>query len=134
MVPSVRQNVRLPHEKFLGLPACRSSEKRASIAVHGIAPTQAPPLREKLKNFVFYVSAPEGTYPRGIRSVLAELMATESIWALYKGFTPVMIRAFPANAVSSSQLPQRLRPLPTSRLPSPGLLYFRRVSLATKSP
>ena len=39
-------------------------------------------------------------YPKGIRSVFAELMAKEGILALYKGVTPVMLRAFPANAVS----------------------------------
>lgn len=39
-------------------------------------------------------------YPKGIRSVFAELMAKEGIFALYKGVTPVMLRAFPANAVS----------------------------------
>lgn len=41
--------------------------------------------------------APEGTY-RGIRDVFKELMAKEGPTALYKGITPVMVRAFPANA------------------------------------
>lgn len=43
-------------------------------------------------------TAPAGTYPNGIRSVFAELMRNEGILSLYKGFTPVMLRAFPANA------------------------------------
>ncbi|VDM01699.1 unnamed protein product [Schistocephalus solidus] len=45
-------------------------------------------------------TAPEGRYPKGIRSVFVEMMAKEGIFALYKGVTPVMLRAFPANAVS----------------------------------
>lgn len=43
-------------------------------------------------------TAPEGKYPNGIRSVFRELMAEEGIFALYRGVTPVMLRAFPANA------------------------------------
>jgi len=43
-------------------------------------------------------TAAPGQYPNGIRSVFKELMANEGILALYKGFTPVMLRAFPANA------------------------------------
>lgn len=46
------------------------------------------------------LTAPEGKYPNGMRSVLAELMREEGIFALYKGVTPVLLRAFPANAVS----------------------------------
>lgn len=45
-----------------------------------------------------YQSAPEGRYPNGIRSVFTELMANEGIFALYRGVTPVLLRAFPANA------------------------------------
>ena len=45
-------------------------------------------------------SAPEGKYPKGMRSVFAEMMKEEGIMALYKGVTPVLLRAFPANAVS----------------------------------
>lgn len=41
--------------------------------------------------------APAGTY-NGIRDVFAELMRKEGPLALYKGITPVMLRAFPANA------------------------------------
>lgn len=44
--------------------------------------------------------APEGTYPNGIRDVFKHAMKEEGIRALYKGATPVMLRAFPANAVS----------------------------------
>jgi solute carrier family 25 carnitine/acylcarnitine transporter 20/29 len=43
-------------------------------------------------------TAPEGTYPRGIRDVFKKLMKEEGIFALYKGATPVFLRAFPANA------------------------------------
>eukprot|EP00048_Salpingoeca_helianthica_P015371 m.226443 g.226443 ORF g.226443 m.226443 type:complete len:304 (-) comp16944_c0_seq1:23-934(-) len=42
--------------------------------------------------------APDGTYPHGIRSVFAELMRKDGFFALYRGFGPVMVRAFPANA------------------------------------
>lgn len=43
-------------------------------------------------------TAPEGTYPNGMRDVFKQLMKQEGPLALYKGVTPVMIRAFPANA------------------------------------
>lgn len=43
-------------------------------------------------------TAPEGTYKNGIRDVFRELMKKEGPTALYKGVTPVMLRAFPANA------------------------------------
>ncbi|CRL06506.1 CLUMA_CG019481, isoform A [Clunio marinus] len=43
-------------------------------------------------------TAPEGTYPRGIRDVFKTLMKNEGPLALYKGFVPVMCRAVPANA------------------------------------
>ncbi|XP_053610272.1 congested-like trachea protein [Plodia interpunctella] len=43
-------------------------------------------------------TAPEGTYPNGMRDVFKQLLEKEGPIALYKGVTPVMIRAFPANA------------------------------------
>lgn len=43
-------------------------------------------------------TAPEGTYPNGMRDVFKVLIRTEGIGALYKGITPVLLRAFPANA------------------------------------
>ncbi|XP_047350864.1 mitochondrial carnitine/acylcarnitine carrier protein isoform X1 [Vespa velutina] len=43
-------------------------------------------------------AAPEGTYKKGIREVFARLLKEEGLRALYKGCTPVMLRAFPANA------------------------------------
>eukprot|EP00918_Siedleckia_nematoides_P017567 GHVU01037782.1.p1 GENE.GHVU01037782.1~~GHVU01037782.1.p1 ORF type:complete len:263 (+),score=31.81 GHVU01037782.1:106-789(+) len=43
-------------------------------------------------------TAPEGTYPKGIRDVFRQLIKEEGFFALYKGVTPVMLRAFPANA------------------------------------
>jgi solute carrier family 25 carnitine/acylcarnitine transporter 20/29 len=46
-------------------------------------------------------TAPAGTYPNGIRDVFKHLLKEEGIFALYKGVTPVMLRAFPANAVST---------------------------------
>ncbi|XP_071961155.1 mitochondrial carnitine/acylcarnitine carrier protein-like [Antedon mediterranea] len=43
-------------------------------------------------------TAPAGQYPNGLRDVFKELVAKEGVMSLYKGFTPVMLRAFPANA------------------------------------
>lgn len=43
-------------------------------------------------------TAPAGTYPKGIRDVFKVMMKEEGITALYRGATPVMLRAFPANA------------------------------------
>ena len=43
-------------------------------------------------------TAPEGSYPRGIRDVFVEMMRKEGPSALFRGLTPVMLRAFPANA------------------------------------
>ena len=43
-------------------------------------------------------TAPEGTYPNGIRDVYKQLVREEGMRALYKGATPVFLRAFPANA------------------------------------
>ncbi|XP_064605584.1 mitochondrial carnitine/acylcarnitine carrier protein-like [Liolophura sinensis] len=45
-----------------------------------------------------FQTAPPGMYPNGIRDVFKQLMKEEGILALYRGATPVMIRAFPANA------------------------------------
>jgi solute carrier family 25 carnitine/acylcarnitine transporter 20/29 len=47
---------------------------------------------------LYLIAAPEGTYPNGIRDVFRVLLKEEGITALYKGCTPVMLRAFPANA------------------------------------
>lgn len=43
-------------------------------------------------------TAPEGMYPNGIRDVARQLIKNEGITALYRGATPVFLRAFPANA------------------------------------
>ncbi|CAD6996903.1 unnamed protein product [Ceratitis capitata] len=43
-------------------------------------------------------TAPPDKYKHGIRSVFAELMRTDGPLALYRGVSPVMLRAFPANA------------------------------------
>ncbi|XP_030633422.1 mitochondrial carnitine/acylcarnitine carrier protein isoform X2 [Chanos chanos] len=45
-----------------------------------------------------FQTAPEGKYPNGFRDVLRELIREEGVASLYKGFTAVMLRAFPANA------------------------------------
>jgi solute carrier family 25 carnitine/acylcarnitine transporter 20/29 len=43
-------------------------------------------------------TAPEGKYPNGVRDVFKEVIRTEGPTGLFRGFTPVMLRAFPANA------------------------------------
>ncbi|GMR39999.1 hypothetical protein PMAYCL1PPCAC_10194, partial [Pristionchus mayeri] len=43
-------------------------------------------------------TAPEGKYPGGIREVLKEVLREEGPKGLFKGITPVMLRAFPASA------------------------------------
>jgi len=43
-------------------------------------------------------SAPEGTYPNGIRDVFVQLIRSEGVPGLFKGVVPAMARAFPANA------------------------------------
>ncbi|KAF8375073.1 hypothetical protein PRIPAC_81502, partial [Pristionchus pacificus] len=43
-------------------------------------------------------TAAEGKYPGGIRDALKEVLREEGPKGLFKGFTPVMLRAFPANA------------------------------------
>lgn len=44
--------------------------------------------------------APEGTYKNGVRSVFVEIMRESGPKGLFKGLSPVLVRAFPANAVS----------------------------------
>ena len=44
-----------------------------------------------------FQTAPEGTY-KGLLDVYKELIKADGIRAFYKGFTPVIIRAFPSNA------------------------------------
>ncbi|XP_037958100.1 congested-like trachea protein [Teleopsis dalmanni] len=43
-------------------------------------------------------TAPEGKYKHGVRSVFKELIVKDGPLALYRGVTPIMLRAFPANA------------------------------------
>jgi len=47
-------------------------------------------------------TAPEGKYPKGIRSVAGEIIKEQGLvkgfLKMYTGTKPVMIRAFPANA------------------------------------
>ena len=44
-----------------------------------------------------YQIAPEGKYS-GVYAVFREILAKEGVKGFYKGLTPVMVRAFPANA------------------------------------
>ena len=60
-------------------------------------------IKKKITHFrftVYFVSAPEGTFPNGIRDVFRHTLKHEGIPALFKGVVPIMLRAFPANAVS----------------------------------
>ena len=45
-----------------------------------------------------YQTAPEGTYPRGVRDVFRCLIREEGPKALYRGFVPTLFRAAPASA------------------------------------
>uniref|UniRef100_UPI00398F8050 mitochondrial carnitine/acylcarnitine carrier protein-like n=1 Tax=Pristiophorus japonicus TaxID=55135 RepID=UPI00398F8050 len=45
-----------------------------------------------------FQTAPDAMYPNGFRDVLRDLVRDEGIGSLYKGFSVVMLRAFPANA------------------------------------
>lgn len=54
-------------------------------------------VRDKLILNYKSFAAPEGTY-KGLGDVFGQLMRKEGPLALYKGITPVMLRAFPANA------------------------------------
>ena len=57
-------------------------------------------VKRLLVKFCSLFAAPHGKYPNGIRDVARELLREDGILALYRGVTPVMLRAFPANAVS----------------------------------
>ena len=46
-----------------------------------------------------FQTAPEGKY-KSLIDVYVELIKADGIKAFYKGFTPVILRAFPANAVN----------------------------------
>lgn len=56
-----------------------------------------------LNNSWVLPTAPPGKYPNGFKDVLRELIRDEGVTSLYKGFNAVMIRAFPANAVSAGR-------------------------------
>ena len=45
-----------------------------------------------------YQTAPEGTYPRGVRDVFRCLIREEGPKALYRGFVPTLFRAAPSSA------------------------------------
>lgn len=40
-------------------------------------------------------SAPESRYPNGVRDVFREIIRTEGTAGLFRGFTPILLRAFP---------------------------------------
>lgn len=76
-------------------------------------------------------TAPPGKYPNGFRDVLRELIRDEGITSLYKGFNAVMIRAFPANAVSGWPglcFPFRVQ----SRVPMSSLLLVPGIGLGAR--
>jgi solute carrier family 25 carnitine/acylcarnitine transporter 20/29 len=52
--------------------------------------------------------APAGMYPNGIRDVFRHVIKEEGPSALFKGLVPVMLRAFPANAVRFIITPHQL--------------------------
>jgi solute carrier family 25 carnitine/acylcarnitine transporter 20/29 len=47
-------------------------------------------------------NAAPGQYPGGMKQVVSELIAKEGIAGIYKGITPALIRAYPANAACFS--------------------------------
>lgn len=86
-------------KKFSGEGAQRTLSPGATLLAGGLAGIAnwsvcipADVLKSRLQ------TAPEGKYPDGIRGVFKEVMREEGPRALFKGFTPVMLRAFPANA------------------------------------
>jgi len=60
-----------------------------------------------------YQTAPEGTYKNGLRSVFAEIMKESGPKGLFKGITPVLVRAFPANAACFFGFEMAMRTLNT---------------------
>ncbi|CAO4373828.1 unnamed protein product [Caenorhabditis nigoni] len=86
-------------KKFSGEGAQRTLSPGATLMAGGLAGIAnwgvcipADVLKSRLQ------TAPEGKYPDGIRGVLREVLREEGPRALFKGFWPVMLRAFPANA------------------------------------
>ena len=49
-------------------------------------------------------TAPLARYPRGAREIFYELRTTEGYTALYRGATAILLRAFPANAVTETAI------------------------------
>jgi Mitochondrial carrier protein. len=60
-------------------------------------------------------TAPEDKYPHGIRSVLSEMLEREGPRTLYRGATPVLLRAIPANAACFLGIEWTLQLLSSSR-------------------
>ncbi|PAV91054.1 hypothetical protein WR25_01262 isoform B [Diploscapter pachys] len=86
-------------KKFSGEGAQRTLSPGATLLAGGLAGMAnwsvcipADVLKSRLQ------TAPEGKYPDGIRGVFREVIREEGPRALFKGFAPVMLRAFPANA------------------------------------
>ncbi|PAV90831.1 hypothetical protein WR25_06268 [Diploscapter pachys] len=86
-------------KKFSGEGSQRTLSPGATLLAGGLAGMAnwsvcipADVLKSRLQ------TAPEGKYPDGIRGVFREVIREEGPRALFKGFAPVMLRAFPANA------------------------------------
>jgi len=86
-------------KEFAGEGADKKLSPMATLAAGGFAGIAnwsvcipADVLKSRLQ------TAPEGKYPDGIRGVFREIIREEGPRALFKGFVPVMLRAFPANA------------------------------------
>lgn len=56
-----------------------------------------------------FQTAPEGKYT-GVLQVAKEIAAKEGVAGFYRGFTPVMVRAFPANAACFRKSASSTRP------------------------
>ncbi|MGH0124643.1 UNVERIFIED_CONTAM: hypothetical protein FKN15_036716 [Acipenser sinensis] len=80
-----------------------------------------------------FQTAPEGKYS-GFRDVLRELIREEGLGSLYKGFSAVMLRAFPANAVKLTVFLENDITVPTIPLEMVGELKNKRTFMNEKRP
>lgn len=87
--------------KYLMTPAGQDPSKLSIAAVlvagglAGCANWAAGIMPDVLKSR--FQTAPPGKY-NGVKDVFVDVMRTEGIRGMYRGFVPVMLRAFPANA------------------------------------
>uniref|UniRef100_A0AC34FDK4 Uncharacterized protein n=1 Tax=Panagrolaimus sp. ES5 TaxID=591445 RepID=A0AC34FDK4_9BILA len=86
-------------KKFAGESKERSLSPLATLAAGGFAGIAnwsvcipADVVKSRLQ------TAPEGKYPNGMRDVIREILQHEGPIGFFRGFAPVMLRAFPANA------------------------------------